>query len=64
MMPKCTNAYICDDGREACIILSIKLHIMDSVTLSSMILRVFNLVQLRNWRQHGGLLKRGLQKLS
>ncbi len=34
------------------------------VTLSSMTLRVLNLVQLRNWRLPGSSLKRSLQKLS
>ena len=54
---------LCNDNREACIILRIKLHILE-VTLSSMTLRVSNLAQLRNWRLPGSLLKRSLQKLS
>ena len=44
-------------------ILSIKLHTLE-VTLSSMTLRVLNLVQLRNWRLLGSSLKRSPQKLS
>ncbi len=39
--------------------LSIKLHTLE-VTLSSMTLRVLNLVQLRNWRLLGSSLKRSL----
>ena len=52
-----------NDNREACMILSIKLHTLE-VTLSSMTLRVLNLVQLRNWRLPGSSLKRSLLKLS
>ena len=44
-------------------ILSIKLHTLE-VTLSSMTLRVLNLVQLRNRRLLGSSLKNSLQKLS
>jgi hypothetical protein len=55
--------FLCNDNREACIILSIKLHTLE-VTLSSMTLRVLNLVQLRNWRLFGNSLGRSLQKLS
>ena len=55
--------FTCNDDREVCMILSIKLHTLE-VTLSSMTLRVLNLVQLRNWRLLGGLLKRSQQKLS
>ena len=52
-----------NDNREACIILSIKLHTLE-VTLSPMTLRVLNLVQLMNWSLLGSSLKRSLQKLS
>ena len=55
--------FTCNDNREACMILSIKLHTLE-VTLSSMTLEVLNLVQLRNWRLLGNSLKRSLQKLS
>ena len=50
-------------NREASMILSIRLHTLE-VTLSSMTLRVLNLVQLRNWTLLGSSLNRGLQKLS
>ncbi len=55
--------FTCNDNREACMILSIKLHTLE-VTLSSMTLRVLNLVQLGNWRLLGSSLIRNLQKLS
>ncbi len=55
--------FTCNDNREACMILSIKLHTLE-VTSSSMTLRVLNLVQLMNWRLLGSSLKRSLQKLS
>ena len=57
------HPFTCNDNREACIILSIKLHTLE-VTSSSMTLKVLNLVQLRNWRLLGSLLRRSLQKLS
>ena len=57
------NVPTCHDNREACMMLSIKLHTLE-VTLSSMTLGVLNLVQLRNWRLLGISLKRSLQKLS
>jgi hypothetical protein len=64
MVYECTySLFTCNDNREACMILSIKLHTMEA-TLSSMTLRVLNLVQLRNWRLLGSSLKRSLQKLS
>ena len=53
----------CNDNREAYMILSIKLHTL-GVTLSSMTLRVLNLVPLRSWRLLGSSLTRSLQKLS
>ena len=52
-----------NDNRKACMILSIKLHTLE-VTLSSMTLRVLNLVQLRNWILLGSSLKGGLLKQS
>ena len=55
--------FTCNDNREACMTLGIKLHTL-AVTLSSMTLRVLNLVQLMNWRLLGSSLKRSLQKLS
>ncbi len=55
--------FTCNGNREACMILSIKLHTLE-VTSSSMTLRVLNLVQLRNWRLLGSSLKRSLVKLS
>ena len=60
MMYGCTNAH---ENREACMILNIKLHILE-VILSSMTHRVLNLVQLRSWRLLGSSLKRSPQKLS
>ena len=45
--------------REACMILNIKLHILEA-TSYSMTLRVLNLVQLRNWRLSGSSLKGNL----
>ena len=43
-------------------ILSTKLHMME-VTLSSMILKALNLVQLKSWRMFGNSLRSGLGQL-
>ena len=55
--------FTCSDNREACTILSIKLHTLE-VTLSSMTLGGLNLVHLMNWIMLGSSLKRSLQKQS
>ena len=55
--------FTCSDNREACMILSIKLHTLE-VTLSFMTLGVLNLDQLMNWRLLGSSLKKSVQKLS
>jgi hypothetical protein len=59
-MSSCDNAMLI---REAYMTLSTKLHTMDA-TLSSMTLRVLNLVQERSWSMFGSSLRSGLLKLS
>jgi hypothetical protein len=49
--------------REAYMTLSTRLHTMDA-TLSSMTLRVLNLVQERSWSMFGSSLRNDLLKLS